>query len=75
MSLERLGHGIREEPGRPRGTRALDDGGDADAADGEGNHGDKLLDRPGFVNVRPGFVNVRHAAAPRDAAFAAIFKL
>ena len=59
MALERGGHGVRQEPGRARGAGALDDGGDAETADGQGMHGDKLGDRLHAVNVTRGTILCR----------------
>ena len=39
MALERFGRGVGQEPGGARGTGALDDGGDAETAHGQGMHG------------------------------------
>ena len=43
MPLQHLAGDGREQPPERRRARALDDGGDPDAADGEGLHGESII--------------------------------
>jgi hypothetical protein len=53
MTLEGLGQGVGQEPRGPRGAAALDDGGDAKAADGQRMHaGNDIIVGDIVVGVR-----------------------